>query len=379
MAGLRAAGLVANELWDDDARHTLASRQVEVARTAGALVQLQYAVNFLAWTSLDAGEIASAARLLDEDKLIAEVTGTSPVGFCAVLLAAWRGEERAALELVEATIRLAAAARMARLVTVADHARAVLYNGLNRHDAARDAALSAFERDDFGYKPFVVVELAEAASRIRDQATVERLLRDVSERSHATPTDWAVGTEACVRASASDSDTAETWYRESVNRLSRTRMQAYLARVHLLYGEWLRREKRRAEAREQLRQAYQMLAAMGIEGFAERARRELQATGQIVRKRSVTKAIELTAQEAQIARLAREGLSNPEISTRLFISPRTVEWHLRKVFTKLDISSRRQLRGPLPGAVWRALQILGQNTRSTRSIAGTSDSHGCDQ
>ena len=357
LAGLRAAGLVANELWDDDARHTLASRQVEVARTVGALVQLQYAVNFLAWTSLDAGELALAARLLDEDRLIAEATGTSPVGFCAVLLAAWQGEERAAVELIEATMRLATAGRMARLVTVADHARAVLYNGLGRHDAARDAALSAFERDDFGYKPFVVVELAEASSRIRDEATVGRLLRDVSERSRATPTDWAVGTEACVRALASDGDTAETCYRESIDRLSRTRMRAYLARVHLLYGEWLRREKRRTEARQQLREAYEMLAAMGVGGFAERARRELRATGEAVRKRSMTKAIELTAQEAQIARLAREGLSNPEISTRLFISPRTVEWHLRKIFTKLDISSRRQLRGPLPVAVRRALRI----------------------
>ena len=357
LAGLRAAGLVANELWDDDARHTLAARQVEVARGSGALVQLQYALNFLAWTNLDAGEVATAARLLDEDRLIAEATGTSPVGFCAVLMVAWRGAERTAVELLETTMRLATAGRLGRLITVADHARAVLYNGLGRHDVARDAALSAFERDDFGYEPFVVPELAEAASRIHDQATVAMLLRHLAERSRATPTEWALGTEACVRALASDGDTAETSYLESIDRLSRTRMRAYLARVHLLYGEWLRREKRRAEARQQLRRAYEMLTAMGIEGFAERARRELQATGEAVRKRSVTRAIELTAQEAQIARLAREGLSNPEISTRLFISPRTVEWHLRKVFTKLDINSRRQLRGPLPVAVRRALQI----------------------
>jgi DNA-binding CsgD family transcriptional regulator len=357
LAGLRAAGLVANELWDDNARHTLATRQVEVARGAGALVQLQYALNFLAWTSLDAGDLATAARLLDEDRLIAEAAGTSPVGFCSVLLVAWQGEERSAVELLDATMRLATAGRMARLITVADHARAVLYNGLGRHDAARDAALRAFERDDFGYTPFVVVELAEAASRIHDQATVERVLRHLAEPCRATPTDWALGTQACARALASDGESAERGYRESIDRLSRTRMRAYLARVHLLYGEWLRREKRRTEAREHLRQAHTMLAAMGIEGFADRARRELQATGQVVRKQAVTRAIELTAQEAQVARLAREGLSNPEISTRLFISPRTVEWHLRKVFTKLDISSRRQLRGPLPVAIRRALQI----------------------
>jgi DNA-binding CsgD family transcriptional regulator len=274
-----------------------------------------------------------------------------------VLVAAWQGEESTAAELLENTMRLAIAGRLGRLITVADHASAVLYNGLGRHDAARDAALRAFERDDFGYLPFVSVELAEAASRIRDQATVTTLLGLLSERCRATPTAWALGTEACVRALASDGAAAEACYQESIDRLSDTRMRAYLARVHLLYGEWLRREKRRAEAREQLRRAHGMLAVMGIEGFAERARRELLATGEAVRKRSVARTIELTAQEAQIARLAREGLTNPEISTRLFISPRTVEWHLRKVFTKLDISSRRQLRGPLPAAIRRALQI----------------------
>jgi DNA-binding CsgD family transcriptional regulator len=356
LAGMRAGGIVAGELWDDDARHTLAFRQVNVARHSGALVQSQYALNFQAWIHIDAGELGLAARVLDEDRLIAEAVGTSPVAFCAILLAAWRGEEGMAAELAEATTRLATVGRMSRLLTVADHARAVLYNGLGRHDIARDAAHRAFERGDLGYEPFVVTELAEAASRTRDRALIATLLRILSERALTTPTEWALGTGACVRALASDGDTADAGYRESIDRLGRTRMRAQLARVHLLYGEWLRREKRRTEARQQLRRANEALAAMGIVGFAERARRELHATGETVRKRDAATVIELTAQEAQIARLAREGLSNPEISTRLFISPRTVEWHLRKVFTKLVITSRRQLREPLPANVHRALQ-----------------------
>ena len=274
-----------------------------------------------------------------------------------MLLAAWQGEEDTTVGLYETLLRLASAGRITRLLTVADHAIAVLYNGLGRHDAARDAALRAFERGDLGYEPFVVTELAEAASRTHDEAVVSTLLQLLAERSRTTPTEWALGTEACVRAMASDGDTARSCYLESIDRLGRTRMRAQLARTHLLYGEWLRREKQRSEAREHLRRAYEMLTAMGIEAFAERARRELQATGETVRRRTVTQAIELTAQEAQIARLVHEGLSNPEISTRLFLSQRTVEWHLRKVFTKLDISSRRQLRGPLPVAVRRALQI----------------------
>jgi len=357
LVGLRAGGIVAGELWDDDMRHTLAVRQVDVARNAGALVQLQYALSFLAWTNLDAGEVATATRLLDEDRLIAEATGTPPVAFCAVLLAGWRGEEDTAVERYEAMVRLANAGRMARLLTVADHAIAVLYNGLGRHDAARDAALRAFERGDLGYEPFVVTELAEAASRTHDLALDSTLLQLMTERSGTTPTEWALGTEACLRAMASDGETAKACYQESIDRLGRTRMRAQLARTHLLYGEWLRRVKQRAEAREQLRRAYEMLTAMGFAAFAERARRELLTTGETVRKRSVAQSIELTAQEAQSAQLVHEGLSNPEISTRLFLSSRTVEWHLRKVFTKLGISSRRQLRGPLPAAVRRALQI----------------------
>jgi ATP/maltotriose-dependent transcriptional regulator MalT len=224
----------------------------------------------------------------------------------------------------------------------------VLYNGLARHDAARDAAWLAFERDPVGYGHYVVPELAEAASRTGDAPLVRAALEWMSERTRVTPTEWALGIEARVRAFLSEGEAAESLYRESIARLGRTRVRVELARGHLLYGEWLRRENRRIDAREQLRTAHEMLSTMGIEAFAERARRELLATGETVRKRTVETRDELTAQEAHIARLARDGLSNQEIGTRLFISPRTVKYHLRKVFTKLEIHSRNQLGRVLP-------------------------------
>jgi len=219
----------------------------------------------------------------------------------------------------------------------------VLDNGLGRHDAARDAAWRAFERDPMGFGPFIVPELAEAASRTGDTALVETALEWLSERTRVTPTEWALGIEARLRALLSEGEAAEHLYQESIASLGRTRVRVELARAHLLYGEWLRRERRRVDARGQLRTAHEMLATMGIEAFADRARRELLATGETARKRTVEIHGELTAQEAQVARLARDGLSNPEIGTRLFISPRTVKYHLRKVFTKLDITSRIEL------------------------------------
>jgi DNA-binding CsgD family transcriptional regulator len=264
-------------------------------------------------------------------------------------LAAWRGQEAQASELIEASLQEGTALGLGRLVDYATHAGAVLYNGLGRHDAARDAAWQAFGRDPVGYGPLLVPELAEAASRTGDVALVRAALEWMSERTRVTPAEWALGIEARVRAFLSAGEAAESLYRESIARLGRTRIRVELARAHLLYGEWLRRENRRVDAREQLRTAYEMLATMGIEAFAERARRELLATGETVRKRTVETRDELTAQEAQIARLARDGLSNVEIGARLFISPRTVKYHLRKVFTKLEIRSRNQLNRVLPG------------------------------
>jgi len=347
LTGGRTSANVALELWDDESWHALAVRQVQVARDAGALVHLQFALIFLARTHLLAGELAAAARLIEEDRLIAEATGNPPVA-SAMTLAAWRGQETRAAELIKVTVQEATARGQGRLVSFADYASAVIYNGLGRHDAARDAARRVFERDPLGFGPFVVPELAEAASRTGDTALVRATLAWLSERTQVTPAEWARGIEARVRALLSDGGAADSLYRESIDRLGRTRVRAELARAHLLYGEWLRRERRRAAAREQLRTAHDMLDAMGIGAFADRARRELAATGETARKRTLDTSGELTAQEAQVAQLARDGQSNPEIGARLFISARTAQYHLSKVFTKLAISSRGQLNRVLP-------------------------------
>jgi ATP/maltotriose-dependent transcriptional regulator MalT len=262
-----------------------------------------------------------------------------------MILAAWRGQEAKASELIEAILQEAAAGGLG--VIAATYARSVLHNGLGRHDDAREAAWQAFERDPMVYGTFLVSELAEAASRTGDVTLLRAALEWVSERSRVTPTDWVIGIEARVRALLSEGDVADSLYGESIDRLGRTRVRVEVARGHLLYGEWLRREHRRIEAREQLRTAHEMLTTMGAEAFAARASRELLATGESVRRRTAENRDELTAQETQIARLARDGLSNPEIGARLFISRRTVEYHLHKVFGKLGISSRNQLHRAL--------------------------------
>ena len=347
-AGASSSQIVAQELWDAESWHALAARPVEVARETGALVLLQFALSFLAVPHLLAGELATAARLIEEDRLIAEATRNPPVVYTEMMLAAWRGREREASELIEATLQEATVRGQGRLVSFAACASSVLYNGLGRHDDARDAAWRAFEPDHVGYGPFVVPELAEAASRTGDVALVRAALEWLSERTQMTPNDWSLGIEARVRALLSEGDVAENHHRESIARLGRTPIRVELACAHLLYGEWLRRENRRIDARLQLRRAHEMLATMGVEAFAERARRELLATGETVRKRTVETRDELTAQESQIARLASDGLSNPEIGIRLFISSRTVQYHLSKVFAKLGISSRSQLDRVLP-------------------------------
>ena len=348
LAGGRISQIIAMELWDFESWHALAVSQVKFSRDTGALMHLAFALNYLARTHILAGELAAATRLVEEDHLIAEAAGNPPIADTAMMLAAWRGQEQEAPELIEAVSREATARAAPALVSRADYASSVLYNGLGHSAAAYDAARRAFEREPMGYGSHIVPELAEAAARSGDPRLVEAALKWLSERARATPTEWVLGIEARVRALLSDGEAAERCYRESIERLSRTRIRTQLARAHLLYGEWLRRENRRADAREPLRTAHEMLEAMGAEAFAERARRELLATGETVRKRVSETSDALTAQEAQVARLARDGLSNPEIGARLFISSRTVQYHLRKVFTKLGISSRSQLHQVLP-------------------------------
>ena len=350
LTGGSAGAVVGLELWDAESAHALAARQLQLIRDTGGLVHLQFALSLVAWTHLVAGELTAAAQLYEEDRLIAEATGNPPVTYSEMMLAAWRGDDAQASALIERTMEMAAGRGLGRLVDFAHYASSVLDNSLGRYEAAFDSARVAFESDHVAFGPLVVPELAEAASRTGDAAVVRAALDWLSERTRSTPTHWVLGIEARVRALLSEGEVAEHHYREAIEHLGRTKVRVQLARAHLIYGEWLRRENRRVDAREQLRTAHELFDSMGTDAFAERARRELLATGETVRKRTVETHDDLTAQEAQIARLARDGLSNPEIATRLFISPRTVQYHLRKVFVKLGIRSREQLDSVLGDA-----------------------------
>jgi DNA-binding CsgD family transcriptional regulator len=334
---------VAPELFDDDVWHALGTRNVAMARDAGALAVLPVALNYLATMRVFEGNLEIAAALLDEAAAIADATGTPPVVFGRLSLAGFRGDEAQASALIEASVPAAIARGEGVVLTVGEHARAVLHNGLGRYQAALDDAQSSSAQDELMFSVWSLPELVEAAVRCGKTELAADALERLCERTQAAGTELALGIQARSQALLRDSEPAESLYREAIQRLGGTRMRPALAHTHLLYGEWLRRENRRGDAREQLRTAYDRFTAMGMEAFAERARRELLATGETVHKRTAQARYELTAQEVQIARLAGDGLSNPEIAAQLFLSTRTVEWHLRKVFSKLGISSRREL------------------------------------
>ncbi|MFJ6633608.1 ATP-binding protein [Streptomyces sp. NPDC091376] len=335
---------LAPELWDDDAWYELAAGAVGTAREAGALAVLPMVLTYQACFHVHTGEFDTAAALIDEATAISEATGGAPMMYTSLVLGAWRAEESEALALIGSTVEEVLARGEGRSLSLAEYATAVLYNGLGRYDDALTAATRACRYEDPGFHGWALAELIEAAVRSGRREAAATALEELTERTGAGGTDWARGTEACSRALLSDDDAADALYREAIERLGRCRIAVHLARARLLYGEWLRRRNRRQESRTQLRSAYEAFSRFGAGGFAERARRELAATGEAVRSRTAGADAELTGQEAQIARLARDGLTNSEIAAQLFISPRTVEWHLGNVFSKLGVSSRRHLR-----------------------------------
>jgi DNA-binding CsgD family transcriptional regulator len=320
-----------------------------VARNAGALSVLPLALSTRIGLHLFAGELATAASLIDEALAVTEAIGSGLPPYGALALAAFRGHEAQAVELIRA-VRAEVGPRGDGMgLTLVEHAEAVLFNGLGRYEEACAAAeRGAAHPQELAFSIWCLPQLVEAAARSNRPALAEDALGRLAETTRASGTPWALGVEARCRALVSEGDEAERWHRAAIDLLGRTRVHAEHARAHLLYGEWLRREGRRIDAREHLRQAHAMFSDMGLEAFVERARRDLVATGERARPRGAETRDELTPQELQIARLAREGLSNPEIGAKLFLSPRTVEWHMKKVFKKLDIKSRMALHDALP-------------------------------
>jgi DNA-binding CsgD family transcriptional regulator len=334
---------IAGDLWEHEIYKELATRGVRRAREAGALSVLPMAASYRAGVHIHAGEYAEASALLEEAYAVAQATHTALLVQARQIVAAYRGDEAQALELIDAGRPEAIARGQGMALSMIEGAHALLLNGLGRYDEALPVAQRACAEDELSLYPLALVELIEAAVRSRRPSLAAAALERLSGRTRASGTEWALGIEARSRALVTDGPSAEPLYQEAVERLAHGRLAPHLARAQLVYGEWLRREHRRVDARAQLRAAHDTFSRIGAEGFAERARRELSTTGETVRKRTPDTRHVLTAQEAQIAHLARDGLSNPEIGARLFLSPRTVQYHLGKVFAKLDVTSRNQL------------------------------------
>ena len=332
-----------NVLWDEDCWHAISARNLKEARDAGALARLPIDLADWAIFVTSCGEFGAAAVTIAELEAITKATGAHIAPYAQMLLAAFRGDSDA-LPMIEATIRDAGTSGQGLSVQWAEWTSAILFNGLGDYDRAlASAQRAAEETPQLQHSPWALTELIEAAVRTGKRDIAAGALEQVMAATVPSSSDWGQGTQARCRALLTKGESAERLHREAIERLARTRRRPDLSRAHLLYGEWLRRENRRVDARAQLRAAHDQFAAIGMDAFGERARGELLATGEKVRERTVATRDVLTAQEGLIARLARDGLSNPDIGTRLFLSPRTVEWHLRNAFMKLGIHSRREL------------------------------------
>jgi DNA-binding CsgD family transcriptional regulator len=342
--------LTAVHIWDDEGWERLSARYEELARQAGALGEHPLALSMRAHRLLLTGQLAAADSLVAQAVAATEATGGMLAPYGALSLAALRGDEGEVSALVDAASRDVTERGEGAGMTAAGMATAVLYLGLGRYqEAVTGAQLATASSGTIGTPPWAIAELIEAAVRTGKTDLAADAYERLAEMTDASGTDWALGIQARSHALLSNGAQAEDRYREATARLQRTGLRICLARAHLLYGEWLRRERRRADAREQLRTAFCMLDSMGVAAFAERASRELQVTGETARRRAVgLRNDRLTAQETQIARLAMDGLSNPEIGARLYISAHTVQYHLRKVFAKLEITARSQLDRVLP-------------------------------
>lgn len=340
--------LVAGDLWDDLKWHELATQAVRLCRESGALALLPLALGYRSVVHLHAGEFAAASALMEEGDVISTATGGAAVNYPRMLLAAWRGvDPTVLLDSFRVDIEDVTARGEARSIGGVGYMNAVLHNGLGRYDVALVSARQACKYDDLGIYGFALPELVEAACRSGEQDEAAAAMHHLRDRTDAARTDWALGVQAWSGALLSEGRAAESLYREAIERLGQTRVTVHLGRAHLLYGEWLRRATRRNDARHQLRAAHDLFSEIGATAYAERARRELLAAGGSAHSRNERTRGLLTNQESQIARLARDGLSNPEIGAELYISRHTVDWHLRKVFAKLEITSRKEL-GHLP-------------------------------
>jgi DNA-binding CsgD family transcriptional regulator len=338
-------------LWDEDSTYAICVRQADALRRAGALAQLSLHLATFALLAVRCGDFASAEEAIAEADALAEATGARVTSHTAMILAAFRGREAEARESIESARSEASALGRGVAVELAEWLLAVLCNGLGRYrDVAAARGVTEDRPEELFVSTWTAMELLEAATRSHDSEVARIALERVVRATAFARTESARAILARSRALVSEGEIADELYQEAIQRLGRTRLRPELARAHLLYGEWLRRENRRVDARAQLRAAHDQFTSIGMEAFAERAGAELQATGENVRKRTVETRDDLTAQERQIARLARDGLSNPEIGARLFLSPRTVEWHLHKVFGKLGIRSRWELASALPSS-----------------------------